>query len=39
MYLDTVVLSGIAVVGLMLVFFGGVGYFLWKDAQRHRGDD
>ena len=39
MYMDTVVFSGIAVVGLMIAFFGGVVYFLRKDAQQHQHDD
>ncbi|WP_411744322.1 cytochrome c oxidase subunit CcoM [Reinekea sp.] len=36
MYLDIVVLSGIGVVGLMIAFFGGVYYFLRKDAQQNK---
>lgn len=38
MYLDAVILSGLGVVGLMVVFFGGVFYFLRKDAQQQRDD-
>ncbi|WP_258371511.1 cytochrome c oxidase subunit CcoM [Pseudomonas alcaligenes] len=34
MFLDTVVLAGIGTVALMVAFFGGVGYFIWKDAHR-----
>lgn len=35
MYMDAVVFSGLAVVGLMVAFFGGVVYFLRKDAKEH----
>lgn len=38
MYLDAVVLSGIGVVALMVAFFGGVVYFLRKDAKEHPSD-
>jgi len=34
MFLDTVVLAGIGTVALMVAFFGGVGYFIWKDAHK-----
>ena len=34
MYLDVVVLAGIAVVALMIAFFGGFGYFIYRDAQK-----
>jgi cbb3-type cytochrome oxidase subunit 3 len=36
MYLDVVVLSGVGVVALMVAFFGGVGYFLYRDAQKNK---
>ena len=35
MYLDIVILSGIGVIGLMVAFFGGVYYFLRKDAKKN----
>jgi len=34
MYLDVVVLAGIAVVALMIAFFAGFGYFIYRDAQK-----
>lgn len=34
MFIDTVVLAGIGVVGLLFAFFGGFGYFIWKDSHR-----
>ncbi|WP_447752050.1 cytochrome c oxidase subunit CcoM [Pseudomonas nicosulfuronedens] len=34
MFIDEVVLAGILTVGLMVVFFGGVGVFIWKDSQK-----
>ena len=36
MFFDHVVFAGVAVVALMFVFFGGVGYFIWKDALDHK---
>jgi hypothetical protein len=39
MFLDVVVLSGIGVVALMVAFFGGVGYFLYKDAKKNNSKD
>ncbi len=39
MYLDVVVLSGVGVVALMIAFFGGVGYFLYKDAKKQETKD
>ncbi len=39
MYLDIVILSGVGVVGLMIAFFGGVYYFLRKDAKSHTPQD
>ncbi|KAF1068547.1 MAG: hypothetical protein GAK45_01334 [Pseudomonas citronellolis] len=35
MFVDEVVFAGIATVGLMILFFGGIGYFIWKDSHRH----
>lgn len=34
MYLDVIVLSGIGVVGLMIAFFAGFFYFLYKEGHR-----
>jgi hypothetical protein len=34
MFIDVVVLAGIGTVGLMVAFCAGVGYFIWKDAQK-----
>lgn len=35
MYVDTIVLAGIGTVALMIGFFGGVVYFLRKDAIKN----
>ena len=37
MFIDEVVLAGILTVGLMVAFFGGVGYFIWKDPHSRKG--
>lgn len=34
MYMDAVVFAGIATVVLLLGFFGGVGYFIYKDSHK-----
>lgn len=34
MFVDTVVLAGIGTVALMFVFFGGVGYFIYRDSHK-----
>lgn len=34
MYIDTVVLAGIGTVALMLAFFGGMGYFIYRDSHK-----
>jgi hypothetical protein len=39
MYIDVVVLSGVGVVALMVAFFAGVGYFMYKDAQKNKPKD
>lgn len=36
MFIDEVVLAGILTVGLMIVFCGGVGYFIWKDSHKRK---
>ncbi|MBU2873899.1 cytochrome c oxidase subunit CcoM [Marinobacter salexigens] len=37
MYMDAVVLAGIATVLLMVVFFIGVGIFVMRDQKSHGG--
>lgn len=34
MYLDIVILAGIAVVALVIAFFAGFGYFIYRDSQK-----
>jgi hypothetical protein len=34
MYIDEVVIAGIATVGLMVAFMGGVGLFIWRDSHK-----
>ncbi len=36
MYVDSVVLAGIGTVILMLAFFGGVVFFLMRDANKKK---
>lgn len=36
MYLDTVVIAGISVVALMIAFFAGFAYVIYKDAKKHK---
>lgn len=36
MFVDNVVLAGVVTVGLMVVFLGGFGYFIWQDSQKKR---
>lgn len=36
MFFDNVVIAGVVTVGLMLVFFAGLGIFIWKDASRRK---
>ncbi|WP_322349406.1 cytochrome c oxidase subunit CcoM [Pseudomonas putida] len=36
MFFDNVVIAGVVTVGLMLVFFAGLGLFIWKDANRRK---
>lgn len=36
MYVDSVVLAGIGTVFLMFAFFGGVGYFIYRDSHKHK---
>jgi hypothetical protein len=39
MTIDVIMLSGIGVVALMIAFFGGFGYFLYKDAKKGKSND
>ena len=34
MFLDNVVIAGVLTVGLMVLFFAGLGIFIWKDSQK-----
>ncbi|WP_313026498.1 cytochrome c oxidase subunit CcoM [Pseudomonas lopnurensis] len=37
MFVDNVVLAGVVTVGLMVAFFVGFGYFVWRDAHKKKG--
>ncbi|MFI8560186.1 MULTISPECIES: cytochrome c oxidase subunit CcoM [Pseudomonas] len=36
MFFDNVVIAGVVTVGLMLVFFAGLGLFIWKDSGKRK---
>ncbi|WP_345774561.1 cytochrome c oxidase subunit CcoM [Pseudomonas entomophila] len=36
MFFDNVVIAGVVTVGLMLVFFAGLGLFIWKDSHKRK---
>ncbi|MDH2432003.1 cytochrome c oxidase subunit CcoM [Pokkaliibacter sp. MBI-7] len=36
MYMDTVVIAGLAVIVMALGFFGGLAYFIKKDNDHHQ---
>ena len=36
MFLDNVVIAAVLTVGLMLLFFAGLGIFIWKDMQKRK---
>ena len=36
MFLDNVVIAGVLTVGLMVLFFSGLGIFIWKDSQKRK---
>ncbi len=36
MFLDNVVIAGVITVGLMLLFFTGLGVFIWKDSHKRK---
>ncbi|MHC6224401.1 cytochrome c oxidase subunit CcoM [Pseudomonas sp. X10] len=36
MFFDNVVIAGVVTVGLMLMFFAGLGVFIWKDSNKRK---
>ncbi|MDB6048566.1 MAG: ATP-dependent helicase [Pseudomonas sp.] len=36
MFLDNVVIAGVFTVGLMVLFFAGLGLFIWKDSHKRK---
>ena len=36
MFFDNVVFAGVLTVGLMVLFFAGFGFFIWKDANKRK---
>ncbi|MGV8863429.1 MAG: cytochrome c oxidase subunit CcoM [Pseudomonas sp.] len=36
MFLDNVVIAGVVTVGLMVLFFAGLGVFIWKDSHKRK---
>eukprot|EP01030_Chromulinospumella_sphaerica_P005628 gene5628-5506_t len=36
MFFDNVVIAGVLTVSLMLVFFAGFGFFIWKDSHKRK---
>ncbi|MDY7566128.1 cytochrome c oxidase subunit CcoM [Pseudomonas sp. RTC3] len=36
MFLDNVVVAGVVTVGLMVLFFAGLGVFIWKDSHKRK---
>jgi len=36
MFLDNVVIAGVVTVGLMVLFFAGLGLFIWKDSHKRK---
>jgi hypothetical protein len=38
MFLDNVVVAGVVTVGMMVVFFAGLGIFIWKDSHKRKPD-
>ena len=36
MFLDNVVIAGVLTVGLMMMFFAGLGIFIWKDSRKRK---
>ncbi|MEK1940504.1 MAG: cytochrome c oxidase subunit CcoM [Pseudomonas sp.] len=36
MFFDVAVFAGLATVGLMFAFFGGIGWFIRSDIRKHK---
>jgi hypothetical protein len=36
MFFDNVVIAGVLTVGLMVLFFAGLGIFIWKDSKKRK---
>ncbi|WP_421091834.1 cytochrome c oxidase subunit CcoM [Pseudomonas asiatica] len=36
MFFDNVVIAGVVTVGLMVVFFAGLGILIWKDSNKRK---
>ena len=36
MFLDNVVIAGVLTVGLMVLFFAGFGFFIWKESHKRK---
>ena len=36
MFLDNVVIAGVLTVGLMVLFFAGLGIFIWKNSRKRK---
>ena len=36
MFFDNVVIAGVVTVGLMVLFFAGLGIFIWKDSSKRK---
>ena len=36
MFLDNVVIAGVFTVGLMVLFFAGLGIFIWKNSRKRK---
>ena len=36
MFLDNVVIAGVFTVGLIVLFFAGLGIFIWKDSRKRK---
>lgn len=36
MFFDNVVIAGVVTVGLMVLFFAGLGLFIWKDSHKRK---
>jgi len=36
MFFDNVVIAGVLTVSLMILFFVGFGFFIWKDSHKRK---